>query len=138
MIMSARYAAELGLTVYADRSHRELVQFIDGSRVLTDGLVKGVEWRFPFARNWHTTKYDFHILNTLSPAFDAIVSNTFIDYHNVFTAYKDCIYEDIQDDDGIYNIRLVKKRRKKRRADIRSLESHYLHDSKFKTCPCPT
>lgn len=130
MVMSARYAKALRLKVHDDMSHREQVQFIDGSMALTDGLVKNVKWRFHSARNGKPTKYDFHIFNNLPPTVDAIVSNRFIDDHDVFNAHREWIYKDIQEDDGVYNIRLIKKRRKERCADIGSPDSHYLQDSK--------
>lgn len=89
MAMSASYAAQLGLKILTDTRHRTKVQFVDGSKVLTDGLVKDVSWQFEQGDN--PVLKDFHIIEALP--VDAVVSIDFLDKYDVFSKYEHCIAE---------------------------------------------
>lgn len=125
MVMSSAYAASIGATIDNDIRNRRLVQFIDGSEGLTDGIVKDVDWRFLGNLVGQPIKCDFHIINNLP--VNGIVSNAFLEEFDVFSAYEDIITGTTHEHAGVYGITLIAKCR----AEIRSLESQYFQDSKF-------
>lgn len=125
MAISGKYAKAHGLKVRRGRRHRNVVEFIDGSRQHTDGIVKDLSWQF--RENEGPIRCDFHIINNLP--VDAILSNGMVDEYNVFTRYGDTLSQShsIDDQSGIYNIRLAKKCR----TEIAKLEDSFIEDSKL-------
>ena len=125
MVVSGKYARAHGLKVHRRRRHRHRVEFIDGSRTLTDGIVKNLSWQF--REGEEPIRCDFHVIDKLP--VDAILSNAMIDEHNVFTEYDDLFVQVdlIEDQSGIYNIRLAEECRE----EIAQLEDTFVQDSKY-------
>lgn len=124
MVMSSAYARKLKLKIDKRKRHKRRVQFLDGSRGATIGVVKDVEWKF--RRGDAPIKCDFHVMDNLP--VNVIVSNAFLDQFNVFSDYEDLITEQEPEEDeaGIYGISLIERYRE----EIRSLEDQYIEDSK--------
>lgn len=93
----------------------------------TDGIVENIEWQF--RSNEKPVRCNFHVIDNLP--VDAILSGAMIDEYDIFTEYDDLIIQSDSLDDqfGIYNIRLAEKCR----AEIIKLESSFLQDSKALT-----
>jgi len=123
MVMSGAYAKAHGLEVHRGRRHRHMVEFIDGSREPTDGLVRNVAWQF--REGEPPIRCDFHVIDNLP--VDAILSNTLIDEYSIFSKYDDRLVPlgPVEDDEaGIYNIRLAEKCRD----EIAHLEDSFVQD----------
>ncbi|KAF4815487.1 hypothetical protein CGCTS75_v013038 [Colletotrichum tropicale] len=125
MVISLKRARQLGLKVHSKDQHRTLVEFLDGSRVRTNGIAQA-EWQFAYGES--PIRCDFHVIKGL-PA-DAILNNTMLDEYDVFRQYEERIgsSESLQAtvNLGIYGISLVEVCEQK----IRSLSDSYLDDIK--------
>ncbi|OTA93463.1 hypothetical protein M434DRAFT_11628 [Hypoxylon sp. CO27-5] len=123
MVMSRRYAKKLGLKIYHKRHYRSKVQFIDGSEVMTDGMVKDVRWQF--RPDEAPIRCDFHVIRRLPVR--VILSNALIDEFNVFSRYHDRIgppESTCNEHCGIFGISLVESCRE----EIRSLSEIFIED----------
>ena len=124
MVVSGAYAKAHGLEVHRGRRHRHMVEFIDGSRELTDGIVRNLAWQFHGGEP--PIRCDFHVIDNLP--VDAILSNTIIDEYNVFSEYDNRLVrlESADHKSGVYNIRLAEKCRD----EIAHLDDSFVQDSK--------
>lgn len=126
MAISLKHARRLGLKVRRKDCDRTLVEFLDGSRVRTKGIVTA-EWQF--ADGEPTIRCDFHVIKNLP--VDAVLSNTLLDKYDLFSRYDERIQsaESLQSTMGlgIYGISLIEVCEQ----EIRSLSDSYLDDSKF-------
>ncbi|KFH48380.1 hypothetical protein ACRE_005590 [Hapsidospora chrysogenum ATCC 11550] len=122
MVVSGAYAKAHGLEVHRGRRHRHMVEFIDGSRELTDGLVRNLAWQFHGGEP--PIRCDFHVIDNLP--VDAILSNTIIDEYNVFSEYDNRLVrlESAGHKSGVYNIRLAEKCRD----EIAHLDDSFVQD----------
>jgi hypothetical protein len=129
MVVSGAYAKAHGLEVRRGRRHRHMVEFIDGSRELTDGLVRNLAWQFHDRAP--PIQCDFHVIDNLP--VDAILSNTIIDEYHVFSEYDNRLVrlESADHKSGVYNIRLAEKCRD----EIAHLDDSFVQDSKSQ-CSC--
>lgn len=127
MALSRSHAQACGFRIRRGKRHKQLVQLIDGSTMYTDGIVENMEWQF--RSNEKPIRCNFHVIDNLP--VDVILSGAMIDEYNIFTEYDDLIIQSDSLDDqfGIYNIRLAEKCR----AEIIKLESSFLQDSKALT-----
>ncbi|KAK7417601.1 hypothetical protein QQX98_004422 [Neonectria punicea] len=123
MVLSGAYAKAHGLKVRRAPRHRHTVEFIDGSRELTDGVIKDLSWQF--REGEVAILCDFHVINNLP--VDAILSNALVDERNVFSRYDDILIQidSAEDQSGVYNIRLADKSRE----EITRLEESFEDDS---------
>ncbi|KAI8168009.1 hypothetical protein K4K49_003925 [Colletotrichum sp. SAR 10_70] len=125
MAISLKHARRLGLKVHRRERHRTLVEFLDGSRVLTNGVAQA-EWQFAYGEP--TIRCDFHVIKGLP--VDAILSNTLLDEHDAFSRYEERIQSAERLNStmglGIYGISLVEVCEQK----LRSLSDSYLDDIK--------
>ncbi|KAJ5020097.1 hypothetical protein K4K57_003508 [Colletotrichum sp. SAR 10_99] len=125
MAISLKHARKLGLKVHRRERHRTLVEFLDGSRVLTNGVAQA-DWQFAYGEP--TIRCDFHVIKGLP--VDAILSNTLLDEHDAFGRYEERIQSAEKLNStmglGIYGISLVEVCEQK----LRSLSDSYLDDIK--------
>ncbi|KAK6957120.1 hypothetical protein Daesc_002405 [Daldinia eschscholtzii] len=123
MVVSRGYAKKLGLKIYKKSHYRSKVQFIDGSKVMTDGIARDVRWQFRAGEA--PIRCDFHVIRRLPVR--AILSNALIDEFNVFSKYHDRIGQPKSTYDehcGIFGIALIERCRK----EIRSLSESFTED----------
>lgn len=129
MVVSGAFAAAHGFEV--NRGERTWMEFIDGSRERTDGVVRDLEWQFQ--RDGECIRCDFHVIDGLP--VDAILSSTLVGEFEIFSrqqqedddVFIQLVPSEAQDPSAIYNIRLVEKTR----TEITRLEETFDQDSKF-------
>jgi hypothetical protein len=85
MLISEKYAQRMGLHVDKERDHQVELEFVDGSRSFTDGIVYDVEWEFGDSGTKFTT--NFYVLRGLEDV-DIVLSNDFLDRCKAFTTYE--------------------------------------------------
>jgi len=90
MLMSRAYAERYNLTILEDQSLRSELEFADGSRAFTSGMVTDLEWTF--ANSDKTFRCDFHVLDDL--VVDLVLSNDFLFDTEAFPLYAPCFYEE--------------------------------------------
>ncbi|KAK2760548.1 hypothetical protein CKAH01_05234 [Colletotrichum kahawae] len=119
MAMSLDHAHKLGLKVHSDEG--TMIEFLDGSRVLTDGIAHA-DWQF--APGEAPISCEFHVIKGLP--VDAILSNTLLDEFDVFSRYEERIgsAESLESRMVIYGIALVEVCEQ----TIRSLSDSFLDD----------
>ena len=125
MAISRGYAKKLGLKVYRKPHHRSKIQFIDGSKAMTDGVVRDVPWQFRPGEAPITC--DFHVIRRLP--MRAILSNALIDEFRVFSKYGDRIGRPASarhEHSGVFGISLVERCLD----EILSLSESFNNDSK--------
>ncbi|KAH9908517.1 E1-E2 ATPase-domain-containing protein [Xylariomycetidae sp. FL2044] len=124
MALSRGYAKRLGLKVYRGAQYRSKIQFIDGSKTVTDGIVKGVKWQFRPGEA--PIKCDFHVIRRLPVR--VILSNALIDEYDVFSKYSDRIGQHdpkgAHHRSGVYGISLVERCRE----ELRNLSDSFVDD----------
>lgn len=123
MAVSGAFARAHGLEVHRGPNHQHLMEFIDGSEALTDGVIKDLQWQFRLEDM--PLRCDFHVIENLP--VDAILSSALVDEHDVFSRYEDLLIDmdSLKGSSGIYNIRLSEIVQ-----NIESLEGSFEHDSK--------
>ncbi|KAH6989500.1 hypothetical protein BKA56DRAFT_256692 [Ilyonectria sp. MPI-CAGE-AT-0026] len=121
MAVSGAFARAHGLKVHRGPNHQHLMEFIDGSEALTDGVVKDLQWQFRLEDM--PLRCDFHVIENLP--VDAILSGALVDEHDVFSRYEDLLIDmdSLKGNSGIYNIRLSEIVQ-----NIESLEGSFEHD----------
>ncbi|KAF2493059.1 hypothetical protein BU16DRAFT_564350 [Lophium mytilinum] len=87
LLISRAFAKKHGYQV--QKSLRSELEFGDGSRTFTDGMVTDLEWNYGDPGTSYTR--DFHVLENL-PA-DLILSNDFLFGTDAFRKNKDCFYD---------------------------------------------
>ncbi|KAH7015011.1 hypothetical protein EDB80DRAFT_864435 [Ilyonectria destructans] len=102
--VSGAFARAHGLKVHRGPNHQHLMEFIDGSKTLTDGVVKDLQWQFRLEDM--PLLCDFHVIENLPVS--AILSSALVDEHDVFSRYEDLLIDmdSLKGNSGIYNIRL--------------------------------
>ncbi|KAK3390117.1 hypothetical protein B0H63DRAFT_507529 [Podospora didyma] len=122
MVVSSAYAKKMHLQVRRGRRYRHVVQFLDGSKAVTHGFVKGVDWKF---RSKDTAlRCDFHVIKNLP--VDVILSNGLLDQMDVFKTYGDLFVKNqsTAEQAGIYGITLDEHSR----GEVHSLENRSVTD----------
>lgn len=96
----------LGLRVDCSSTRRVELEFADGSRCFTDGVVENVPWKFNSCDTIFKRK--FYVLKNLP--IDTILSNDFPYESNAFTTYASdfCIMENITSSTLPYELSIVK------------------------------
>ncbi|KAF2803329.1 uncharacterized protein BDZ99DRAFT_355545, partial [Mytilinidion resinicola] len=89
MLMSRAYAEEHGYYVESGGDFRCELEFADGSRAYTEGMVTGLDWSYGDSET--TSLCDFHILENL-PA-DVVLSNDFLFEGQAFSKYEEFFYD---------------------------------------------
>lgn len=93
MLMSRKYVSRLGLRIETETDNRTCLEFADGSRTLTHGVVRDVEWEFGNSLLSDVRVLcDFHVLDDLP--CEVILCNDFLYDFDVFTAYKHFLYDE--------------------------------------------
>jgi len=106
MLVSTAYAMQRGFKISDQKDYRLELEFADGSRAFTRGLVKDVDWSFDDS----DTSYqcDFHVLDNLS--VDAVLSNDFLFDVNAFSEYDSSFFdEDDVNAEGYVELSLVRQ-----------------------------
>jgi Aspartyl protease len=89
MLVSTAYAMQRGFKISDQKDYQLELEFADGSRAFTRGLVKGVDWSFDDS----DTSYqcDFHVLDNLP--VDVVLSNDFLFGVNAFSEYASSFFD---------------------------------------------
>ncbi|OCK95762.1 uncharacterized protein K441DRAFT_676645 [Cenococcum geophilum 1.58] len=89
MLVSTAYAMQRGFKISDQKDYRLELEFADGSRAFTRGLVKDVDWSFDDS----DTSYqcDFHVLDNLP--VDVVLSNDFLFDVNAFSEYDSSFFD---------------------------------------------
>lgn len=106
MLVSTAYAKQRGFKIFGQNDCRSELEFADGSRAFTRGLVKDVDWSFDDS----DTSYqcDFHVLDNLS--VDIVLSNDFLFDVNAFSEYDSSFFdEDDVSAEGYVELSLVRQ-----------------------------
>ena len=106
MLVSTAYAMQRGFKISGQKDCRSELEFANGSRAFTRGLVKDVDWSF----NDSDTSYqcDFHVLDNLS--VDVVLSNDFLFDVNAFSEYDSSFFdEDDVSAEGYVELSLVRQ-----------------------------
>lgn len=106
MLVSTAYAMQRGFKISGQKDCRSELEFADGSRAFTRGLVKDVDWSFDDS----DTSYqcDFHVLDNLP--VDVVLSNDFLFDVNAFSEYDSSFFDaDDVSAQGYVELSLVKQ-----------------------------
>ena len=106
MLVSTAYAKQRGFRIFGQNDCRSELEFADGSRAFTRGLVKDIDWSFDDS----DTSYqcDFHVLDNLS--VDVVLSNDFLFNVNAFSGYDSSFFdEDDVNAEGYVELSLVRQ-----------------------------
>ncbi|KAI8632378.1 hypothetical protein F5Y19DRAFT_362346 [Xylariaceae sp. FL1651] len=121
MFVSESYAKCRNLSVRRGPSSRREVEFYDGSRSFTTGIVKDAQWQF--RASGPPIKCDFYVLEYLP--VDIILSNSFVHSFDVFSRYEDCLIDvSLCHESEIFGISLIGKYDE----ELRNLENEYQQD----------
>lgn len=106
MLVSTAYAKQRGFRIFRQNDCRSELEFANGSRAVTRGLVKDVDWSFG---DFNTSyQCDFHVLDNLS--VDVVLSNDFLFGVNAFQDYDSSFFdEDDVSAEGYIELSLVKQ-----------------------------
>ena len=91
-IIKRSVARTLGLNILEGPAHRIEVEFVDGSRAFTTGLVKDVQWCFSASlspKDMHGV--DFHIMDDIPCA--VILDKWLLWDNRAFIDYSDCFFD---------------------------------------------
>lgn len=99
MLVSPKYVQRMDLHVDKEMDHQIELEFVDGSRSFTDGIVYDVEWEFGNSGTKFTT--NLYVLRGLEDV-DIVLSNDFLDRCKAFTTYQPFFYN--SDNDSGLNI----------------------------------
>ncbi|KAJ9143990.1 hypothetical protein NKR19_g6609 [Coniochaeta hoffmannii] len=91
-IIKRSVARTLGLNILEGPAHRVEVEFVDGSRAFTTGLVKNVQWCFSASlspKDMHVV--DFHIMDDIPCA--VILDKWLLWDNRAFIDYSDCFFD---------------------------------------------
>lgn len=103
MLVSRKYAKEVGLTVDWSHGNWLEVEYADGSTDWTSGVARNVPWTVGET----TILCDFHVLNSLS--VDLVLSNDYLFDMNVFSEHQEQLLSTDCEEDMLrfFGIRLV-------------------------------
>ena len=106
MLVSTAYAMQRGFRISGQKDCRSELEFADGSRAFTRGLVKDVDWSFDDSDTSY--RCDFHVLDNLS--VDVVLSNDFLFNVNAFSEYDSSFFdEDDVSAEGYVELSLVRQ-----------------------------
>ena len=106
MLVSTAYAKQRGFKISGQKDCRSELEFADGSRAFTRGLVKDVDWSFDDSNASY--QCDFHVLDNLS--VDVVLSNDFLFGVKAFQKYDSSFFdEDDVSAEGYIELSLVKQ-----------------------------
>jgi len=105
-LISWQHAEMLGLDIDWSSERRIELEFADGSRCFTDGVVKDTYWSFKSSQT--NFQREFYVLKNLS--VDLILSNDFLYQCDAFTKYADDFYrtENATCQESPYELSLVR------------------------------
>ena len=106
MLVSTAYAMQRGFKISGQKDYRLELEFVDGSRAFTRGLVKDVDWSFDDS----DTSYpcDFLVLDNLS--VDVVLSKNFLLGVSAFSVYNSSFFdEDDVSTEGYVELSLVRQ-----------------------------
>lgn len=106
MLISTAYAKQRGFKIFRQNDCRLELEFADGSRAFTRGLVKDVGWSFDDS----DTSYqcDFYVLDNLP--VDVVLSNYFLFGVNAFLEYNSSFFDmDDVSAEGYVELSLVRR-----------------------------
>ena len=134
MLVSTAYAKQRGFKISGQKDCRSELEFADGSRAFTRGLVKDVYWSFDDSNTSY--QCDFHVLDNLS--VDVVLSNDFLFGVKAFSKYDSSFFdEDDASAEGYVELSLV--RRVSRLSNrIRKAFSRKTQESTYKISWCLT
>ena len=106
MLVSTAYAKQRGFRIFGQNDCRSELEFADGSRAFTRGLVKDVDWSFDDSNTSY--QCDFHVLDNLS--VDIVLSNDFLFNVNAFLEYDSSFFDENDvSAEGYLELSLVKQ-----------------------------
>lgn len=125
MLISEAAAAKFGLAVDSALEEQIEVEFGDGSRSQSIGVVKNAAWTV----GEHTVLSDFYVLKELS--VDVILSNDYLFEHKVFVAFEDYFFDTDSEEEMLFlrNIRLIGRFGK----SLNLLEEDWRKDSEWRS-----
>jgi hypothetical protein len=93
-MFSTAYALRRGFKILDQEDVRAELEFVDGSRAFTRGIVKDVGWSFGDSHTFH--QRDFHVLDDLP--VDIVLNNDLLFDVGAFSMYNSSFYD--KDDIG--------------------------------------
>ena len=105
MLVSTAYAKQRGFRIFGQNNCRSELEFADGSRAFTRGLVKDVDWSFDGSDISY--QCDFHVLDNLP--VDVVLSNDFLFDVNAFSEYGSSFFEDDVSAEGYVELSLIRQ-----------------------------
>ncbi|KAK2048178.1 hypothetical protein LZ31DRAFT_78706 [Colletotrichum somersetense] len=107
ILISESFAASQAMRVDRSASYYEEVEFANGSRDITSGIVRRLKWTFGSTQQ--SVVCDFYVLNGLP--VDIILSSDFLFEFQVFFRYGHCMvqYDLFGDVANLCNINLIRK-----------------------------
>ncbi|KAF2493058.1 hypothetical protein BU16DRAFT_96813 [Lophium mytilinum] len=106
MLISKAYAIQHNYQILKDQHLRSELEFADGSRAITSGIIPDLRWRFGSSDQdfW----CDFHVLDDLVESI--VLSNDFLFGTDAFSVYAPSFYdEDVLTPELVYELSLVKQ-----------------------------
>jgi hypothetical protein len=88
LAISANYAKRRGFVVDKGPGKRAQLELADGSTMLTDGIVHGLEWKF--GPDGKRVVGDFHVVGGLP--VDVVLNNDLVLDWNIYTDYSHLLY----------------------------------------------
>ena len=89
MMFSTAYALRRGFKILDQEDVRAELEFVDGSRAFTRGIVKDVGWSFGDSHTFH--QRDFHVLDDLP--VDIVLNNDLLFDVGAFSMYNSSFYD---------------------------------------------
>ncbi|KAK1984943.1 hypothetical protein LZ30DRAFT_710041 [Colletotrichum cereale] len=89
MLVSESFATSLGMRIDRSVGYCEEVEFADGSRGTTSGIVRGLKWTFGGIER--SVFCDFYVLSGLP--VDVVLSGDFLFELQVFSRYEHCMVQ---------------------------------------------
>ncbi|KAK2029928.1 hypothetical protein LX32DRAFT_692836 [Colletotrichum zoysiae] len=122
MLISESFAASQAMRVDRSASYCEEVEFADGSRDTTSGIVRGLKWTFGSTQQ--SVVCDFYVLDGLP--VDVVLSGDFLFEFQVFSRYEHCMVQHdlFGDVANLYNINLIRKLFRERMEQEHQVSEH--------------
>ncbi|KAK1597513.1 uncharacterized protein LY79DRAFT_388739 [Colletotrichum navitas] len=107
MLISESFAVSQGMRIDRSPSYCEDLEFADGSRGTTSGIVRGLKWTIGGTQS--SIVCDFYVLSGLP--VDVVLSGHFLFELQVFSRYEHCMvqHDSAGDVANLYNINLIRK-----------------------------
>ena len=105
-LLSERFARRCGLPIDRSLDRQAELEFVDGSRIVTNGVVDNISWRF--GHHGESTKHKFFVLKDLPDDVEAVLGNDLLYETDAFRRYEPMFYQSINPDTTFFELGLIR------------------------------